>query len=83
MATLLEPTAEGATAMFKRLEEKFPTQTLGQERWYLIAVRYTHQSFPTVPGPICSLIAADLSPLRLQPLQEVVNLSSSDSYTHI
>ncbi|KAK4690551.1 hypothetical protein P7C71_g6261, partial [Lecanoromycetidae sp. Uapishka_2] len=35
---MAEPTAEGAIALFKQLEKKFPTQTLGEERWYLIAI---------------------------------------------
>lgn len=41
MAAISDPTAEGATAMFKELEKKFPIQNLGEERWYLIAVCYS------------------------------------------
>jgi len=46
MATMSEPTAEGATALFKELEKKFPTQTLGEDRWYLIAVRLPQNFTP-------------------------------------
>ena len=34
-----EPTAENAITLFQSLEQKFPTNTLGPDRWYLIAVR--------------------------------------------
>ncbi|KAK0507110.1 hypothetical protein JMJ35_010568 [Cladonia borealis] len=33
-----EPTAEKAITLFQELERKFPTKTLGEDRWYLIAV---------------------------------------------
>lgn len=33
-----ERTAEEATALFEAVERKFPAGTLGEERWYLLAV---------------------------------------------
>ena len=36
---LSEPTARQATALFESLEQKFPSKTLGEDRWYLIAVQ--------------------------------------------
>ena len=38
MKTSSEPTAEQLVNLLKALEEKFPTKTLGEDRWYLIAV---------------------------------------------
>ncbi|TVY75992.1 hypothetical protein LSUE1_G004270 [Lachnellula suecica] len=35
MATIQEPTTEEAVALFKAIEEKFPKQTLGEDKWYL------------------------------------------------
>ena len=32
------PTAEEATALFQSLEQKFPSKTLGEDRWYIVAV---------------------------------------------
>jgi len=33
-----EPTAEQATKLFQDLERRFPSKTLGENRWYLVAV---------------------------------------------
>ncbi|KAL9100084.1 MAG: hypothetical protein Q9163_004492 [Psora crenata] len=33
-----EPDQATAHALFKQLEEMFPTTTLGEERWYLLAI---------------------------------------------
>ncbi|KAK3170262.1 hypothetical protein OEA41_009649 [Lepraria neglecta] len=33
-----DPTAEEAITLFQELEKKFPSQTLGEDRWYLIAI---------------------------------------------
>lgn len=35
-----EPTAEQAKVLFEKLEQKFPSKTLGEDRWYLVAVRF-------------------------------------------
>ncbi|KAK0328289.1 hypothetical protein LTR54_001976 [Friedmanniomyces endolithicus] len=35
---LTNPSAEDALQLFKDIEEHFPTQTLGEERWYILAV---------------------------------------------
>lgn len=33
-----EPTVAEATALFRSIEEKFPSKTLGEDKWYLVAV---------------------------------------------
>ena len=38
MSSSKEPTAQEATELFETLEHKFPSKTLGAERWYLVAV---------------------------------------------
>jgi len=48
-----EPTAEQATKLFQDLEKKFPSKTLGEDRWYLIAVCYPL----TVPPEKCKFEA--------------------------
>ena len=40
MSSSDEPTAEQAKALFEKLEQKFPSKTLGEDRWYLVAVRF-------------------------------------------
>ena len=32
------PTVEEAIALFESIEEKFPRNTLGEDKWYLVAV---------------------------------------------
>ena len=39
MSSSEEPTAGEARILFEKLEQKFPSKTLGAERWYLVAVR--------------------------------------------
>lgn len=39
MSSSEEPTADEAKDLFEKLEQKFPSKTLGAERWYLVAVR--------------------------------------------
>ena len=39
MKSTEEPTAEDAKVLFAKLEQTFPYKTLGEERWYLVAVR--------------------------------------------
>jgi hypothetical protein len=34
-----DPTDEEALALFEALEEKFPSKTLGDDKWYVLAVR--------------------------------------------
>jgi hypothetical protein len=36
--TIKGPTTEGAIALFEELERKFPRNTLGEDKWYLVAV---------------------------------------------
>lgn len=45
-----DPTAEQATKLFQDLEQKFPSKNLGEERWYLIAVRLSHPPINPSPG---------------------------------
>ena len=83
MGTNSEPTAEGATALFKELEKKFPTQTLGEERWYLIAVCLPPNFTPLgqVQSEIRMLLNAE--PIRSQPSQEAARPSLLGVYTRI
>lgn len=47
-----DPTAEQAIELFKALEAKFPSATLGNDRWYLVAVRQSiHLTNPSIPSP--------------------------------
>lgn len=39
MNSTAEPIAEDAKVLFEKLEQTFPSKTLGGERWYLVAVR--------------------------------------------
>ena len=39
MSSSEEPTADKAKVLLERLEHKFPSKTLGTDRWYLVAVR--------------------------------------------
>ena len=39
MSSSEEPTVEEAKSLFEKLAQKFPSKTLGVERWYLVAVR--------------------------------------------
>lgn len=65
MSSSEEPTTEGARVLFQKLEQKFPSKTLGRERWYLVAVRLSSD-----PSKLHVLI-----PIRSPPSQEVVNPS--------
>ncbi|KAL9069027.1 MAG: hypothetical protein Q9161_005785 [Pseudevernia consocians] len=38
MKSTEEPTAEDAKVLFEKLEQTFPYKTLGEERWYLVAI---------------------------------------------
>ena len=40
MATIHEPTADEAVALFHAIEEKFPHKTVGKDKWYLVAVSW-------------------------------------------
>jgi hypothetical protein len=33
-----DPTEEEALALFKAVEEKFPSKSLGDDKWYILAV---------------------------------------------
>lgn len=33
-----DPTEEEALTLFKALEEKFPSKTLGEDKWYVLTV---------------------------------------------
>jgi hypothetical protein len=34
-----DPTDDEAFALFKAVEEKFPSKSLGDDKWYVLAVR--------------------------------------------
>ena len=36
-----DPTDDEALALFKAIEEKFPSQTLGEDKWYVLLVGTT------------------------------------------
>ena len=57
MSSSEEPTVEGARVLFEKVEQKFPSQTLGKERWYLITVRCPLGP-PENPGLIPDQIAS-------------------------
>jgi hypothetical protein len=38
MATFQGPTSEDAIALFEVIQKKFPHKTLGDDKWYLVAV---------------------------------------------
>jgi hypothetical protein len=38
-APLPEPSKDEALALFKAIEAKFPSNTLGDDKWYLVTVR--------------------------------------------
>ena len=40
MAEQQEPTKEDAVALFEAIETKFPSGTLGDDKWYLVTVSY-------------------------------------------
>lgn len=73
MSSSEEPTAEGAKVLFEQLEQKFPSKTLGRERWYLVAVRLASD-----PSKLHGLI-----PIRSPPSQEVASPSLPDICTPI
>lgn len=33
-----DPTSEEALALFEAVEEKFPSETLGDDKWYILTV---------------------------------------------
>ncbi len=35
-----EPTKEEAVALFESIEQKFPHETLGDDKWYLVTVSW-------------------------------------------
>jgi len=39
----MERTAEDAVKLFGSLEQQFPYETVGEDRWYLVAVRLSSQ----------------------------------------
>jgi hypothetical protein len=39
MSNFREPTAEDTLSLFAEIENKFPHNTLGDDKWYLVAVR--------------------------------------------
>lgn len=38
MESHVGPSADKKTALFQAIEEKFPSRSLGDDRWYLVAV---------------------------------------------
>lgn len=59
MTDTSEPTSEQATALFEELEQGFPSKSLGEDRWYLVAVNTLHPilstSFPSLHNAILVL----------------------------
>jgi len=43
----LDPTEDDALALFKAVEEKFPSKSLGTDKWYVLTV-WTTCYFPAV-----------------------------------
>ena len=74
MSSSDEPTAKDAKVLFENIEQKFPSKTLGGERWYLVAVIF--------PSLLIHKIL-DVMPLRLPPSREAVNPSLPGLYTRI
>ncbi len=62
MSSTEEPTAEEAKILFEKLERKFPSKTLGGERWYLVAVR-----FCLAPSKPLAYSRSDCRPHRRRP----------------
>ena len=59
MSSSEEPTVESARILFEKIEQKFPSQTLGKERWYLVTVRFpldSSESPDLMPDQIASLV---------------------------
>lgn len=44
MATNADPTPEDAIKLFRAVEEKFPHETLGNDKWYLVVVSFLFSS---------------------------------------
>jgi hypothetical protein len=40
MAEFHEPTKEDAFALFEAIQQKFPNETLGDDKWYLVTVSW-------------------------------------------
>jgi hypothetical protein len=40
MAEFQEPTKEDAIALFEEIQKKFPSGTLGEDKWYLVTVSW-------------------------------------------
>jgi hypothetical protein len=49
-----DPTSDEALALFKAIEEKFPTQSLGGEKWYIFAVSLSLYTSSTSPETIAT-----------------------------
>jgi hypothetical protein len=41
MSAPREPTAAEAVELFAAIEKKFPHETVGGDKWYLVVVRFT------------------------------------------
>jgi len=52
------PTAEQATALFQALEERFPHKTLGDDKWYLVAISALVGSAPSFCANLYSHLIA-------------------------
>lgn len=47
-----DPTSEEALALFEAVEEKFPSNTLGDDKWYILTVCGAMRSIsPTLTSP--------------------------------
>ena len=52
MSSFEEPTAGEAKKLFEKLKQKFPSKTLGAERWYLVAVKIFITPAESIPWHI-------------------------------
>lgn len=59
MSSSKEPTAQEATELFETLEHKFPSKTLGAEKWYLVAIAaLTGAGQPEFAGNLYTFLVA-------------------------
>lgn len=68
-----DPTEEEALELFKVIEDKFPSKTLGNDKWYIVVVRCIALSILTM---------ANTSLPSSQPWLAAASLASRPSYTN-
>jgi hypothetical protein len=62
MAEFHEPTQEEAVALFQIIEQKFPNGTLGDGKWYLVAVSWQTSIVILYLTSTSSLLSSELNP---------------------